>query len=342
MDLHPLDGPIAVIRTDPAPGFVGLRADAVLKQHRITLDIGRIKNVNKNPVAEKAVLELEEELLRQVPGGGSCSSITLATATARLNSRIRQRGLSAREMFTQRDQFTGHQLPIKDRELIMSQHELRVKNHPHSERSKMRGAPRGKPVTSEPISIGDLVYVKADRNKSQARERYLVISIVDDWCYIRKFVGSQLRSTSYKVKLSDCYKVPDHTTSRKLIWREPFGEEEESGDEVPLPKPPDPPNIPQELSTPAGDEMSSQLPELALTGENSGEDQCQKVVVDNSHNEFQDVTPGNMPADKGPLNTQSNVPMDSEPTYDSDLVNKPTRQSIRSRRPPKYLKEYST
>ena len=35
VELCPLDGPPAVIRTDPAPGFQALANDAVLRQHRI-------------------------------------------------------------------------------------------------------------------------------------------------------------------------------------------------------------------------------------------------------------------------------------------------------------------
>lgn len=46
MDLHPLDGPRAVIRVDPPPGFLALREDALLDRYRINLEIGRVKNVN--------------------------------------------------------------------------------------------------------------------------------------------------------------------------------------------------------------------------------------------------------------------------------------------------------
>ena len=39
MDLHPLDGPLAVVRTDAAPGFVALVDDSLLKQHHICIEI---------------------------------------------------------------------------------------------------------------------------------------------------------------------------------------------------------------------------------------------------------------------------------------------------------------
>lgn len=68
ISVRPFDGPLAVIRTDPAPCFIALDNDPVLHDHRIILEIGRVKNRNKDPVAERAGLELE--LLRQEPQVG--------------------------------------------------------------------------------------------------------------------------------------------------------------------------------------------------------------------------------------------------------------------------------
>jgi len=59
IQLRPLDCPPAIIRTDPAPGFKALINNQQLQHHRIILEIGNSKNHNKNPVAEKAVQELE-------------------------------------------------------------------------------------------------------------------------------------------------------------------------------------------------------------------------------------------------------------------------------------------
>ena len=193
LELHPLDGPFAVIRVDPAPGFTALKDDAQLKQLHISLEIGRVKNPNKNPVAEKAISELQNELLRQQPGGGSVSQLELATAVARLNSRLRFAGLSAREIWTQRNQFTHDQLPISDREIILQQHENRIQNHPYSVASKHS---KHKIPTSQTLSVGDLVYLYADRDKTRARCRYLIVSIDGEWCVVKKFVGNSLRASS--------------------------------------------------------------------------------------------------------------------------------------------------
>ena len=172
IQLRPLDGPPAVIRTDPAPGFKSIVNDQLLQHHRIVLELGNPKNPNKNPVAERAVQELEIELLRQDPLGGAVSEVTLAVATANLNSRIRPRGLSSREMWSQRDQFSNRQLPMSDEDLITKQHDQRLINHPHSMKSK---APMALPRPTPGIEVGDLVYIHSDRNKSRARDRYLVI-----------------------------------------------------------------------------------------------------------------------------------------------------------------------
>ena len=139
IELRPSDGPPAVIRNDPAPGFSRLVHDDLLKQNHMCIEIGRIKNPNKNPVAEKAVRELEEEILRLDPMGGSTTPLALSLATANLNTRIRSCGISAREMWHQRDQFTNQQIPFSDLQMIQTQFQLRSTNHPHSECSK---APR--------------------------------------------------------------------------------------------------------------------------------------------------------------------------------------------------------
>lgn len=255
VDLHPMDGPNAVVRVDPAPGFVALKDDDTLKRLCISIEIGRVKNVNKNPVAEKAIFELEDELLRQEPGGGPVSQLGLAIATARLNSRIRQYGLSAREMWTQRSQFTHEQLPISDRDVIISQHDSRAKNHSYSEKSKSQKAARQSPT----VKVGDLVYLYSDRSKNQARSRYIVVSINGEWCCVKKFSGNQLRATSYKVKLSECYQVASQTTSDrpKTIDLNNSSDEDEFGYLDESVTPPEPADIPPMLIHPADEQPTN-------------------------------------------------------------------------------------
>lgn len=250
-ELHPLDGPPAVIRVDPAPGFMALRNDETLKSLRLSLEIGRIKNPNKNPVAERAILELEDELLKQEPSGGPVSQLNLAIAIARLNSRIRYSGLSARELWTQRSQFTHDQLPISDRENLLLQHKLREKNHPSSEKSKHKS---GKTSVPYNVEVGDLVYLYSDRDKSRARNRYLVVSTDGDWCFIKKFTGNQLRSTSYKVKRDECYLVPKERPSNSYPQTRYNNLTDDEDDDMLYTNAPPPPSVvvPDVLTTPEG------------------------------------------------------------------------------------------
>ena len=60
----------------------------------------------------------------------------LTVATANLNARIRSRGLSSREMWTQPDQFSNQQIPLHDQSIIVKQNEHRIANNTHGEKAK--------------------------------------------------------------------------------------------------------------------------------------------------------------------------------------------------------------
>lgn len=47
-EVHPLDGPFAVIRTDPAPGFNTHVSDQLLARHRLSIELGRVKKPKQN------------------------------------------------------------------------------------------------------------------------------------------------------------------------------------------------------------------------------------------------------------------------------------------------------
>ena len=133
--LHPLDGPRAIIRVDSSPGFQSIANNDSLHHLNVTIDVGRVKNKNKNPVTEKTVRDLEEELISQEPGGRPVSEVGLALATVRLNSRLRLPGLSPREVWTQHNQFTHKQLPLSDYNLVLGTYEQHSTNHAFSEKS---------------------------------------------------------------------------------------------------------------------------------------------------------------------------------------------------------------
>ncbi|KAK3108433.1 hypothetical protein FSP39_007884 [Pinctada imbricata] len=125
---------------------------------------------------------------------------------------MRSCGLSVRELFTQRNQFTHEQLPLSDRDIIGHKADNRDSNHISSALSKshMKG-----PLQKALISVGDLVYLYSDKEKTKARPRYIVVNTNEDWCYIKKFIGNQLRSSSYKIKQSECYRVPCESSPKR-------------------------------------------------------------------------------------------------------------------------------
>ena len=62
--LQPASVPTSVVKVDPAPGFKALRDDEILLRHGIAIEMGREKNPNKNPVAERPVQEFELEIAK--------------------------------------------------------------------------------------------------------------------------------------------------------------------------------------------------------------------------------------------------------------------------------------
>ena len=72
-----------------------LKDDPSLKEHGITIDFGRVKNPNKNPVIDKGIQELEKEFLTAGLEGQELTHAGIEMCLRRLNSRIGHSGLSA-------------------------------------------------------------------------------------------------------------------------------------------------------------------------------------------------------------------------------------------------------
>ena len=79
------------------------------------------------------------------------SLLTLVVATANLNARIRLRDLSSREMWTQRDQFSNHQIQLHDQSIIIKQNKQCIANHTHSETEKGPLMRRAQLITSPSV-----------------------------------------------------------------------------------------------------------------------------------------------------------------------------------------------
>ena len=214
LPLVPTAGPIAVIRVDPAPAFQALENDEGLSKYNITVEVGRIKNPNKNSIAERAVQEFENELAKDY-SSRMLNSVDVTMICTRINQKIRFPGLSSKEMLTKRDQFLNLQLHVDDVDLIIQKHNQHVSNHISSAQSKATKPP----LENQNIEVGDLVYLVGDPiSKGKQRERYIVTSIDKEWCNVRKFTSNQLRAMTYKVKekpLLSCTLLSTSTSSKE-------------------------------------------------------------------------------------------------------------------------------
>lgn len=47
LELRPMDGPFSVVRTNSSPGFQGFTNNPILKSHRVSIELGRLKNGKK-------------------------------------------------------------------------------------------------------------------------------------------------------------------------------------------------------------------------------------------------------------------------------------------------------
>ena len=360
-DIIPLDGPLAVIRTDNAPGFQSLVDDQFLVENRIRVDLGRIKNLNRNPVAERAVQELGAEILRLTKLPGPISPLTLSRVTSTLNSRIRSDGLSSREIMYQRDQFTNEQIPLHDRDVISAKHKRALANHRYSENSKSGGAPK---LPEESVQVGDLVYLYSDRDKNSPRHRYLVTSIDSEWCNIRKFVGETLRTNSYKVKLHELYKVPCDSTliACPCPRAEDNDPEDQSGEEssmshqppptgIPtVPVPPDANHLPLPANPLPSPSHQSVTPSASLHENSSCSDtttnlQPRRVEPSQQRSSVNARSPPNSPGTVPQSQPPPSVPVElSAPvmptTGSSTTPSEPIRKSSRARCRPKHLDDF--
>ena len=202
-----------------------------------------MKNINKNPVAERSNQELETELLRIDPSGSPVSPTSLQQAVKILNTRIRNRGLSAQEMLFCRDQNTGEQLNVHDANLSIEQETIRGENHLHSSRSKARGAPAAQNAN---ITRGDLVFIKSEGDKNKSRDTYLVMDIQNTMAILQKLNGTKFQSRRYEVPLTNVFHAikpsrsdnsskptapSDHTTYASSSSSDE--EDEDEGEDIP-------------------------------------------------------------------------------------------------------------
>ena len=166
------------ISVDNSPGFKTLmsNSDEDLKKLNITILKTDEINKNSNAVIDKGCQELEDELKRIEPEGGKIDISILKLAILNLNSKLRRRGnISSYEINAARDQHTGNNLKLDDKELRVEQIQMRNK-----------GQKIGK--MKEPIDVGDTVRIANKSDKHKANEMYLVTSKENENIGIQKLL----------------------------------------------------------------------------------------------------------------------------------------------------------
>ena len=185
-----------VIRTDNAPQFQRLNAlsgdpDSWLKKFNIKIELGATFNHNRNPIAENLVKECHKEINRAGYTNDQLNEFQLSQVIRNINSRVRDRGLSAKEMCFMRDQATNRNILHKDEELKAKQKEKRIANH-------------NKPSDEKyDVDIGDEVMVKDQMTKLKPREKFVVVSDGQD----DNNVTVQKRDKKFTARQ---YEVPKH------------------------------------------------------------------------------------------------------------------------------------
>ena len=164
---HP--GPIS-ISTDSAAGFSSLaKGDKQLQDLNITVETRDPFNKNFNAVVDHACQELENEIRKLLPEGGSINQFQLSAATLALYAKLRRKGtLSAYEIHSARSLHSGNNLQLSDAKLRQNQIAARESSQP------------GKASTVTYPQPGDTVTPLNTQPKHSVRNMYLVTSSSPD------------------------------------------------------------------------------------------------------------------------------------------------------------------
>ena len=155
-----------------------------------------------------------------------------------------------------------------------------------------------------------------------------MVSIDFPWCFVKKFSGSQLRATSYKVKLSECY-----ATSPSVIVADHSGPPaSQDQDDEPSPVTPAVPaaSVLPESPPPAPPELTS-VP--------SDEEQFPSSTCDDTTVEAPIGVPS-LPVLQEEPSTSVTDPDQALPSCPSSPPETPGPRPQRQRKPPSYLNDY--
>ena len=194
------------VRVDGAQAFLTLKAESedkgsILYKYKIEIEVGRLNNPNKNTVAENCIKELEKEILRYDQDLRIMTEYDVIQIQKTINTRIREKGLSAQEKLLKRNMAANEDLAIKDSDLSTEQYELRMK------RIKRLNERQRESEEEEDFRKGDLVYVRNAKTKHTAREIYIIVAVDDQMVEVKK-LKSQLRNRTYRMFRCEIKKLP--------------------------------------------------------------------------------------------------------------------------------------
>ena len=209
VDLIPDSG--AVVQVDPGPALASLASEAgrtILDHFNIRLDVGRVNNKQKNPIAENAIKEFRREWLRIKPDGSVLSDTDRAEITMTMNKRIRVNGISPKEFVLKRENLNHNPIHVQDNIEGKAQFDRRQKQN--AQQFIKDSINKNPPQLYKP-KVGDRVFIKNDLSKSRAREEYIVTKVFfknnESWAMARKSQKG-FRNKEYLLKLSEIFPAP--------------------------------------------------------------------------------------------------------------------------------------
>ena len=215
VDLIPDNG--AVVRVDGATAFQALERESLtngtlLNKMGLKVEVGRLLNKNKNPTVEIANKEIEKEILRLKETKGRVTATELDLVMRNVNNRVRYHGLSSREIVFRRKLLDNEEKNVHDEEVKDKQIENKKSESKHSEKFKSKSKKRTQQDTFE---IGDLVFLRAGRDKNKLRETYCVEQIEDEGTILIRKYQSSLRARLYRALPDELVRLPQHKPNRK-------------------------------------------------------------------------------------------------------------------------------
>ena len=184
------------VRVDAATGFQALKLHPDISQLGIDIQVGDTHNENSNAVVNKACLELEREINKLQPTGGTVTLATLAQAILLLNKKIsRSDKLNATEIHFARDRITKENIILNDSQIRQSQLNSRHLAPPTP--------------TDQQVVPGDTVLVTNRPQKHHNRDFYQVTSTEENAVSMQKITPTASGKVNLQPKI--------HTTTKHLL-----------------------------------------------------------------------------------------------------------------------------